>query len=127
MYLVGLHIYYKMIHGPYNIKFVISLFFFTFCLELHHLILAASLLISAREFVSAAYVKALVLCYLRSVLYFYRYFARKMSVVGPQAMLSANSTKNIQALPGVTQSLCSAAQKLVLQTVFLCCSYCLIF
>ena len=23
MYLVGLHIYYKMIHGPYNIKYVI--------------------------------------------------------------------------------------------------------
>ena len=22
MYLVGLHIYYKMIHGPYNVKFV---------------------------------------------------------------------------------------------------------
>ena len=22
MYLVGLHMYYKMIHGPYNIKFV---------------------------------------------------------------------------------------------------------
>ena len=25
MYLVGLHMYYKMIHGPYNIKFIIHL------------------------------------------------------------------------------------------------------
>ena len=28
MYLVGLHIYYKMIHGPYNIKFTLFLQFF---------------------------------------------------------------------------------------------------
>lgn len=66
--------------------------------------LAASHLPSARKFISAAYVKALVSWWV-FLLLFFRYSARKMSVAALRTMLSANSPKCFQALPGVTQSL----------------------
>ena len=45
MYLVGLYIYHKMIHGPYNVKFTVYVnYFLNFCLKLAYEILSKMVL-----------------------------------------------------------------------------------